>query len=568
VARTKRKVNYVQHVEEDTSAPQSRVYRSGGYVRLSVEDSGKPGADTIYAQKELVQKYIECQPDMTYCGMYCDNGRTGTNFDRPEFERLMSDIRAGKIDCVVVKDLSRFGRNYLEADNYLERIFPFLNVRFVAINDNFDTLTAERNAEGYIVPLKNIINGAYSRDISRKSGSALAVKQRNGEFIGSWAPYGYQKSAADNHKLEPNPETAPIVQMIFQWRTTGVSYMQIARKLNEMGIPSPSKYHFQRGEVKAERFSCAVWHVPVIKLILSSEAYLGHMVQGRSYNILSQGKRMCKRPKSEWIVVPNTHEPIIDEDTFRIVQEMAEKCRTIHKERVGRFDDLGTIPNILRGLVFCADCKRPMIRYKNVSERCGHRYYAYICLTHSEDPSSCPKKYLREEKLLEILWDTLQQEIELAGNMKRLAEKYDCSSKAVSLENTISREIAAASDALERARMLYDSLYQNYVDHLMSEDEYMELRHRYKQAMKSAEERLAAAEQKKLTEHRKTGSNPWLVSCERFRGETELTEEMAHELIERVEINADNGVSVTLRFRDEYHALVHLLGMDGEVVPA
>jgi DNA invertase Pin-like site-specific DNA recombinase len=557
----------VQPTVDEAPVSQSKIYHTGGYIRLSVEDSGNPGADTIHAQRELVLKYIESQPDMTCCDIYCDNGRTGTNFERPEFERLMSDIREGKIDCIVVKDLSRFGRNYLETGNYLERIFPFLNVRFVAVNDNFDTLTAERNAEGYIVPLKNIFNGAYSRDISRKSGSALAMKQRNGEFIGSWAPYGYQKSAADSHKLEPNPETAPIVQMIFQWRATGISYLKIARKLNEMGIPSPSRYHYQRGEVKAERFANAVWHVPVIKVILSSEVYLGHMVQGRSYNVLSEGKKMCKRPKSEWIVVPNTHEPLIDEDTFSVVRGIAERCRAVHQERVGRFNDLGTVPHILRGLVFCADCKRPMIRYKNVSEGCGHLYYSYICLTHSEDPSSCPKKYLRETKMLEILWDTLRREIALAGKMKKLAAEYNQSAKAVSREEELNRETTAANDALERARMLYDSLYQNYVDHLMSEDEYMELRNRYKQDIKNAEVRLAALEQQKQSELRKTGENPWVVTCERYECETELTEEMAHALIERVEIDADNRVSVALRFRDEYHALVHLLTRN-EGVPA
>jgi len=568
MARTKRKVNYVQPVVEEAATQQSRVYRTGGYIRLSVEDSGNPGADTIYAQRDYVLQYIENQPDMTYCGIYCDNGRTGTNFDRPEFERLMTDIREGRIDCIVVKDLSRFGRNYLETGNYLERIFPFLNVRFIAINDNFDTLTAERDTNGYIVPLKNIINGAYSRDISRKSSSALATKQRKGEFIGSFAPYGYLKSAADNHKLEPDPETAPIVQMIFQWRAAGVSYMQIARKLNELGIPSPSRYHYQRGEVKAERFASAVWHVPVIKVILSCEAYLGHMVQGRCHSILSQGRRMCKRPKSEWIIVPNTHEPIIGEDIFRTVQEMAEKCRAIHQERIGRFDDLGTIPHILRGLVFCADCKRPMIRYKNVSERCGHRYYSYICLTHSENPSSCPKKYLHETKLMEILWDTLQREIALAANMKKLAEKYDRSSKASKRGDALKQEIEAANAALKRAEMLYDSLYQNYVDHLMSEEEYMELQRQYKRDMESAKARLAAAEQQKQAERKKTEANPWLLSCEQFACETELTEEMAHVLIERVKIDANDHVSVTLRFRDEYRALAHLLGKDVEAVLA
>lgn len=354
--------------------------------------------------------------------------------------------------------------------------------------------------------------------------------------------------------------------MIFQWRASGVSYLQIARKLNEMGIPSPSRYHYMRGEVKAERYANSVWHVPIIKIILQSETYLGHMVQGRTYNSLPEGKKLCKRPKSEWVIVPNTHEPLIDEETFRIVQEMAEQCRATHQERIGRFDNLGHIPHILRGLVFCADCKKPMIRYKNVSERCGHRYYSYICLTHSENPASCPKKYLRETTLLEILWDTLQREIALAGNLKMATEKYSCSSKAVDHEDAVKREITDANSALERAKMLYESLYQNYVDHLMSEEEYMELRCRYKRDIENAKVRLAAAEQQKQNERKKAAENPWLITCERYACELELTKEMAHALIERIEIDRDSHVFITLRFRDEYGALLRLLKEDGEAV--
>ena len=199
MARTKRKVNPLVSVSDEFTIPQ-RIYKTGAYIRLSVEDSGKPGADTIEAQKELVLGYIDAQTDMQFCGLYCDNGRTGTNFQRPEFDRLMDDVRAGKIDCIVVKDLSRFGRNYKETGNYLERIFPYLDVRFVAVNDNFDTLTAERTNDGYIVPLKNLINEVYSRDISRKINSALGVKQQRGEFIGSWPTDGYRKSAEDKHR--------------------------------------------------------------------------------------------------------------------------------------------------------------------------------------------------------------------------------------------------------------------------------------------------------------------------------------------------------------------------------
>lgn len=238
MARTKRKTNLVIPAAESPAQAQKQ-YRAAAYVRLSVEDSGKPGADTIEGQKSLLLRFIEDDPTLTLHGLFCDNGRTGTDFDRPQFEKMMEEVRKGHIDCIVVKDLSRFGRNYKETGNYLERIFPFLGVRFIAVNDGFDTLTAQRGADGYLVPLKNLINEVYSKDISRKSGSALAAKQKNGDFIGAWAPYGYRKQPDNPHKLEPDEATAPVVRQIFRWRAGGVSVTQIARRLNDSGVPSP-----------------------------------------------------------------------------------------------------------------------------------------------------------------------------------------------------------------------------------------------------------------------------------------------------------------------------------------
>ncbi|NCC69635.1 MAG: hypothetical protein EOM14_15865 [Clostridia bacterium] len=222
MARTKRKINPIRP-EAATSVPAEKIYRTAGYVRLSVEDGGRPGADTLESQKRLITQYIENRPSLTLAGLWCDNGHTGTNFERPEFERLMERVRHGEIDCIVVKDLSRFGRNYKETGNYLERIFPFLNIRFIAINDNFDTLTAERNEYGFIVPLKNLMNETYSRDISQKISSAIASKEKRGEFIGVWAPYGYKKSEANRHHLEINAATAPVVREIFALRLCSVS---------------------------------------------------------------------------------------------------------------------------------------------------------------------------------------------------------------------------------------------------------------------------------------------------------------------------------------------------------
>lgn len=567
MARTKRKVNPVKP-ETIPLAAKQRIYRAAGYVRLSVEDSGKPGADTIEAQKELVLGYIEAQPDMSFVSLYCDNGRTGTNFERPGFEQLMEGIRTNKIDCVVVKDLSRFGRNYKETGNYLEHIFPALDVRFIAVNDHFDTLTAERSSDGYIIPLKNIMNEVYSKDISKKIIPALTTKRQCGEFIGTWAAYGYQKCADDRHRIEPNEETAPIVRNIFQWRLDGMSYLQIARKLNDMGIPSPARYHYLRGDAKSERYANTAWRTQTVKKLLSSEVYLGYMVQGCKQSRFHEGRKQALVPQSEWIIVRNTHEPLVDEAVFQAVQEMGDACRTAYHEQLGRHDKLGTIPNILRGLIFCADCKRPLVRYKSVTNQGKNLFYVFICPTHANNLSSCPKKYFHETELIEILWNTLRCEIALAVDLERQMRQYRRTAEAVEREAALKQEIADAQRQLDRAGMLYDSLYPNYIAKLMSEREYMELKRQYHADMERAQARIEELERRQQAELRQTTGNPWLAVCGQYQQEKTLTEDMAHALIERVEIDAENHVSVTLRYQDEYRALAELLDAAGKAVPA
>lgn len=564
MARTKRKVNPVLPCPVPEASAQ-RIYKTGGYGRLSVEDSGRPGADTLESQEALLRGYIESQPDMEFCCLYCDNGQTGTNFERPAFDRLLADVRAGKIDCIVVKDLSRFGRNYKETGNYLERIFPFLDVRFVAVCDNFDTLTAERTNDGFIVPLKNIINEIYSKDISRKSGSALAIKQKNGEFIGAWASYGYRKCADDPHRIEPDPETAPVVWDIFQWRLSGMSYVQIARELNNREIPSPARYHYLKGDAKCERYANAEWRQQVVKKILASEVYLGHLVQGRKRESFYEGKKQRVLPKSEWTVVRNTHEAIIDEATFATVQKMTEEQQAAYHERLGKYDSLGKTPNILKGLIFCADCKRPLVRYKSVTCKGTKVAYIFICPSHADNPASCPKKYFYESELAGILWDSLQRQLALADG---IAKRLRHSNASPELDAALNRDMEAADKALKRAQTLYLSLYQMYADKMLTEQEYMELKRQYREEEEQAQRKLDALKRQKQARAKQTEQNPWLTACARFQEETQLTAEMAHALIGRVEISADDALSITLRYQDEYRLLLALLASDGKAVSA
>ena len=558
MARKSRKSNPVV-TEEKAAESKQRVYAVGGYVRLSVEDSGKPGTDTIEEQKSLIVGYIEEHADLRLVRLYCDNGHTGTNFERPAFDQLMNDIRAGKIDCIVVKDLSRFGRNYLETGNYLERVFPYIDVRFIAVTDHFDTLTAERNSDGYIIPLKNIINEVYSRDISRKSASVLAEKQRKGEFIGTWAAYGYRKCEDDPHKIEPDEETAPVVREIFSLRLSGMGYLQIARLLNARGIPSPGRYHYLKGEAKADFYANSRWFTNTVQKILCSEVYLGHMVQGRKKSGLLSGQKQRMLPKSEWVVVKNTHVPLIDEAIFSAVQKMMLEQKKAYHQQEGKYDSLGTTPNLFRGLVFCADCGRTMTRYKNVENKGTHLYYTFICRTHAANPEDCPNKNLHEEELKQIVWDTLQKEIALAGELKDKAARQLKGKAGASRMAELERERSEAQKILDRANAFSANLFRSYADGILDEREYTDMRAQYQAEIAKAKERLEEIAARREALKRQGEKNSWAYGFTQFARESGLSEQMTHTLIERIEVDSYDHITIKLRYRSEYHALLRFL---------
>ena len=330
--------------------PKLRVYSTGAYVRLSVLDGPQCDSDSIENQEALVRAYVESDPSLSLFSVYSDNGETGVDFERDDFERLLDDIRAGKVDCVIVKDLSRFGRNYIEAGEYLEKIFPFMGVRFIAVNDGYDSIDPAAS-DSLSMHLKNLVNDVYARDISQKICPVLQEKQERGEFIGNWAAYGYLKSAEDKHRLVVDEETAPVVRDIFQWRLIGMDYQEIAKRLTELGIPSPSRYRFEKGMVKSKRFAASVWTGQVIKNMVRSEVYLGHVVQGKTRKALWKGQKRTTQPREKWTVVKNTHEAIIDRQTFDEVQRMAEQDKQTFDDRQGAFPEIINPENILKGLV-------------------------------------------------------------------------------------------------------------------------------------------------------------------------------------------------------------------------
>ena len=551
MARPKRKINRLIPQEEQQVDTTAKKYRTAGYVRLSVEDSGRPGSETLDGQKQFLRSYIESQPDLDFIGLWCDNGQTGTDFQRPQFEALMEKVKHGEINCICVKDLSRFGRNYKETGNYLERIFPFLGVRFIAINDNFDTLTAEQGANGYVVPLKNLINEVYSKDISRKSASALAVKQKRGEFIGAWAPYGYRKDPEDSHHLILNEETAPVVKRLFTLRVDGTNIQQIARQLDLEGILSPAAYLYEKGLVRTEKYKDVPWNAKVIKRILENPVYLGHMVQGKTRQSFYEGRPAVPVNESEWIRVENTHDALVDRETFDIVQQLAGESRTDYHRKLGKFDHLETHENILLGLVFCADCGRPLVRYKNVSH--GKKlWYTYTCPRHSVNPSACPLKNIREDELLPLLLTTIQKQIALAVEMETLMLKVSRQPQNKTKEDAKIAELSSARQNLKKYLSLSENLYQSYVEKLIDENEFRILKTKYKSAIMKTETQIGNLEREIDEQKNRITENPYIQTFASFPIPQELTRETVTALIERILIHENKQVDILFKYPNEF----------------
>lgn len=300
--------------------PQEKVFKTGLYVRLSIEDvRDRKDSDSIENQIYMLEQFVEERPYLQVYSTYTDNGEKGTSFDRPEFNRLMEDIKAGKVNCIIVKDLSRFGRDYLETGNYLEKIFPFLGVRFISINDNYDTFDSESGNQGLIISLKNLLNDVYTKDISKKIITSFRERQAKGEFLGAHVPYGYERPNDGSYTLVVDEEAAEVIRQIYQWKIEELSDTVIARRLNDMKVPSPSKHKFLRGEWKNSRYNENIWQRITVKDITENEVNLGHKIYGKIQASLYEGKKKSRVPRDQWTIIKNNHEAIIDQESFDIV---------------------------------------------------------------------------------------------------------------------------------------------------------------------------------------------------------------------------------------------------------
>ena len=523
---------------------QKKIWNATLYLRLSRDDGDKEESGSITGQRELLRDYISQHPELREYAIRIDDGFSGSTFERPGFQKMIEDVKAGRTDCIIVKDLSRFGRNYLDAGEYIEKIFPFLGVRFIAVNDNYDSLGEKKSSDDLIIPFKNLINEAYCRDISMKIRSQLEIKRKNGQFLGSFAAFGYLKDEQDKNKLVVDQYAADIVRDIFKWKLEGISPQDIAGALNKLGILSPMEYKRSLGMKYTTSFKTsakAAWSAGTVIRILKNPIYTGVLIQGKETTPSYKVHKRIAKDKSEWTVIEDSHEAIISGIDFDSVQKVL-KCDTRRSP-----DDKAV--GLFSGMLFCGDCGASMIR-KTVPAG-EKKYVYYVCSAHKQDKSCSPHR-MRDAALEEIVLDSLRQHIREVVNMSELLNITDTAPLRTAQAQKIQRQLDKKREEYEKLQKLLMSLYENLTDGVIDREEYARLKASFTARADEAEKQMDALRES-LNDIRSHGTeNVWMNEFIKSQELASLDRAVVVALIDKILIHSNNVVEIIYRWQDEF----------------
>lgn len=540
---------------------ETTIFNAVDYLRLSKEDGDKTESDSISNQRDLITNFVKSMPEIRLCSERIDDGFSGVDFNRPAFSLMMEDIKAGRINCIIVKDLSRFGRNYIEAGRYIERIFPFIGVRFIAINDGYDSAKERTQSDEIIIPFKNLVNDAYCRDISVKIRSQLDVKRKKGEFIGSFAVYGYLKSEENKNQLVIDPYAAKIVQDIFAWKLDGLSQQGIADRLNEISEPSPMEYKRLLGLNFASSFqvnSKAKWTAVAIGRILKNPIYAGHLVQGKESTPNYKIKQRFMKPEDKWVRVENTHEPIILQEVFDTVNRVLAQDTRIapDEETVYPFS----------GLIFCADCKSGMVR-KTVPA--GGKKYTYYYCSKNKAGEGCTTHCISEKALEKAVRQALQNHIASILDIERILHYIDTLPMKQEEVRKIDTQLLMKQEEIEKYKTLKVSIYEDLKSGVIDADEYREFKGIYGKRCEEAEQAAERLQQDMaLILAGKAANNLWIENFKKNRNITELSRKVIVSLIEWIYIYSGSRVEIRFRYQYEYERALLFAGNAKELIAA
>ena len=563
MARKSRK-NVNQKV--DSTIVTASYTMTGIYVRLSIENSGKDDdGDSIENQTSICKEYVEEHPDLKLYDIYEDNGKKGTNFDRPEFNRLMDDIRAGKVKCVLVKDLSRFGRDYIEAGEYLEKIFPFLGVRFISITDGYDSLTAGDAEGALMIPLKNMINDVYAKDISRKIITSFRARQEKGEYLPAFPPYGYVKSKTKAYRYEVDEEVAPYVRMIFEWKAAGVSHSEICKRLNDMGAVTPARRKVELGIWHAEKYKHTIWHGRTIIDIMKNATYTGTLVYGRMPKSLYQGIKCHRAKPDEWRCIPDAHEAIVSQELFDKVQKIFdERSERMQKKWAESKQVRDKIVNLFVKRIYCGDCGKRMRFVKGNNElRDKNFYYTnYVCGGYLDSGyRNCTRHSIRYQDVVDAVFAAMQVQMEYALNQEKMMQKLRGTAKEHNLIDQYVAKVNYLTQELKKINSRREGLFESFAEGILDEADYQYAKKSYDEEYASLEKQLSEAKsRKKELDGVLTANNEWLQAMHKVEDATELDQDLVNALVKKVLIYEDNRVEVEFKFIEQKDVFDRILG--------
>jgi len=521
------------------------IFNATAYARASKDDID---SSTIENQIELINDYAKSIPDIKIVSERSDNGFSGVDFLRPSFSKMMEDIEKGKVNCIIVKDLSRLGRNYIEVGELMEDILPKLKVRLISINDRYDSKNPKSDSDEIIIPFRNLINEQYLRDISIKIRSNLNVKRKNGDCVLAHAPYGYVRDESKKNRLVIDERAAKIIRDMFNMKIQGMSQQKIADRLNEIGEPAPFEYKKKRGinfNTPFQKNVTALWSPVAVKRILSNPVYIGTLVQGKETTPNYKVKKRIIKPEDEWNITKEAHEAIIKKKDFDTVNELLKQdTRTSPKQDI-------VFP--LSGIMFCGDCGNSIIRKK------VGKYYYYVCATNKTG-KGCTSHSFATNELETAIMEAIEKQINSILDLEKCLKYLEnLPYQQINIQK-INEQIIDRENEIKDCERYKRSLYEDYKDGDLSKEDYIAFGKDYADKIEELTKAVKILKQNaELLFNENNSAHKWIEHFKTYKNVSELSRQLVTNLITRINLYEKKQITVFFRYQDKFETIKKLL---------
>jgi len=535
----------------DDAAFKKDIWYMALYIRLS-KDDGNDESLSVTNQKKILREYVEkiFQGEYVIVDYYVDDGRTGTDYDRPDFQRMIHDVETKKVNCVVCKNLARAFRNYSDQGYFLESFFPLHRTRFITLGDpKVDTYLNPEAVSGMEVPINGLMNDRFAYSTSSSVRRTFDTKRRNGEFIGAFAPYGYSKHPSDKNALVIDEEAAQVVKDIFHWYVYGsgsgnggLSKEGIARKLNEMGIPNPAMYKMKKGlryKNPHAKENDGLWTGASISRLLKNKVYIGTMVQGRQRVISYKVHDMVSTPEDEWYQVEHTHDPVISPELFEKAQEFQTKDTRAAPKKKENY--------LFSGFLKCADCGKAMTR------RASKEFIYYNCSTYKrKSKDKCSKHTMRLDKLENAVLIVIQKQIELSASLGAVIESINQAPVAETKYTRLEHLLKIREQELKKTEDLIAGLYIDWKNGDITREQYIKIKEKFERQEAGLKDTTRHIKDEIGWVERGIASNdPYLEAFLKHKNIQELTQGILVELVEAIYIHESGKITIKLKLEDQ-----------------